>query len=498
MISIKLKIRFGEKYVLTEFYCTIQDIRYSDIRYTDSARVLEFPVMSKYVSPELRKLLHAKEQAQKRGNISEEAKFCNVIGEFHKKEGNVSEALKEHEMELQLCESIGDRMGVAIANRRVGECKSELGRFEDGLRHHKLYLRIAKSLGNLLEEQRALATIGRNCYLYAQSLPQPGSDRQLEYSKDAILESLKCVDKLEANKQASEKDVQEMKARLFSNLANYYEQKCNLSLAKKYCQKAILLSKDHQFSCAHFYFSLGSIHMTCKEYKEALRQFELTLKQAEKDNDKPMCCDALTQMGSVFAILGEYNTAKHSWKRALKTGGLTGDEKSSLQRNYMQIKKLLSGLNRMDRLHGEDHRHRIEILDKLGDIACGLDLFAVGVKFYKEELQLAEICGSNKVAEICCSLAVTFVDLTQYEDAIVYYEREIACYGRVKNKCSSLKTLGDVHLEAGHDYNVIHEVYERARLVAEEKGQRKDLAAVWKSLLRLYEREGNCVTGRNS
>lgn len=451
--------------------------------------------MSKYVSPELRKMLHAKEKAQKRGNTSEEAKFCNVIGEFYKKEGNVCGALKEHEMELQLCESIGDRMGVAIANRRVGECKSELGRFEDGLRHHKLYLRIAKSLGNLLEEQRALATIARNCYLYAQSLPQPGSDRQLEYFKDAILESLKCVDKLEANKKASERDIQEMKARLFSNLANYYEQKCNLSLAKKYCQKAILLSKDHKFCCAHFYLSLGSIHTTCKEYKEALRQFELTLKQAEKDNDKPMCCDALTQMGVVFAILGEYNTAKHSWKRALKTGGMSGDDKSSLQRNYMQIKKLLSGIDRMARLHKDDKKHRIEILDKLGDVACGLELYAVGVRFYKKELQLAENSGSSKVAEICRSIAVTYVDLKQYEDAIVYYERETACGGGGREKnCSSLKALGDAHLEAGHEYIVIHEVYERARLVAEQ-GQRKGLVAVWKSLLRLYQREGNSKTG---
>ncbi|KAI6649761.1 S-adenosyl-L-methionine-dependent tRNA 4-demethylwyosine synthase-like [Oopsacas minuta] len=447
--------------------------------------------MSKYVNPELRKLIHSKEQAQKRGNFSEEAKFCNVIGEFYKKEGNLAGALKEHEMELQLCESIGDRLGVAIANRRVGECKSEIGQFEEGLRHHKLYLRIAKSLGNLKEEQRALATIGRNCYLYALSLPEPDSSKQLEYSKDAILESLKCCDKLEANKNANDKDVLEMKARLFSNLSNYYEQKGNLILAKKYCQKAILLSKSHKFCCASFYFSLGSIYLSCKDYTDALRQFELAFRQADSDSDKPMCSYALEQMGVVFAILRDFNSAKYSWKRALKTGAITGEEKVSLQGNYMLIKKLITYIERLPMIHKEDYKHRIELLEKLGDTACKLDLFSIGVGYYEEELELAEKNGYTKISEICCSIAVTYADLKQYDKAVIYYERELECYGDWnKNKCNSLRALGDAHYEAGHHYLVIDDVYEKARLEGEESGNQKALVRVWKSLLRLYEREG--------
>ena len=447
--------------------------------------------MSKYVRPELRKLLHAKEQAGKRGRVSEEAKYCNVIGEILKKEGDLSGALREHESELQLCDSIGDRMGIAIANRRVGECKSEMGLHEEGLRHHKLYLRIAKSLGNLLEEQRALATIGRNCYFYALSLSEPESAKQLELSKDAILESLKCCEKLVATKGASEKIVLEMKARLFSNLSNYYEQKENLSLAKKYSQKAILLSKSHNFCCANFYLSLGSIHLACKEYNEALRQFNLALRQAEKDSDKPMRCHALEQMGAVFAILRDFSAAKQSWKSALKTGGMSDEENATLETRYMQIKNLLDCLDRRRRLHKEDYKRQIELLERLGDTACKLELFLLGVNYYKEELELAEKSGYGNTAEICCSIAVTYADLKDFENAVVFYELELKrSNDQYKNRCKRLKVLGDAHYEAGHSYVVVNDVYDRARLEGEELSDTGLLLGVWKSLLRLYEREG--------
>ena len=450
--------------------------------------------MAKYVKPEMRKLLKAKEQAQKRGCVSEEAKYCNVLGEMLKREGDLRGALREHETELQLCDSIRDRMGVAIANRRVGECKSEMGQYEEGLRHHKLYLRIAKGLGNLLEEQRALATIGRNCYFYALSLPEPDSSKHLELSKDAILESLKCCEKLETSKGASEKVILEMKARLYSNLSNYYEQKENLSLAKQYSQKAILLSKSHDFCCANFYLSLGSIHLACKEYNEALRQFNMALRQAEKDSDKPMRCHALEQMGTVFAILRDFSAAKQAWKSSLKIGGMSEEEEATLQTRYMQMSTLLECLETRRGLHKEDFKRQIELLERLGDTACRLELYLVGVNFYKEELALAETSGYGKVAEICCSIAVTYADLKDYENAIVYYELELKqSSDEYRNNCRILKVLGDAHYEAGHSYAVVNGVYDRARLEGEELGDTRPLLAVWKSLLRLYEREGNTV-----
>ena len=451
--------------------------------------------MSKYVKPELKKLLKAKEQAQKRGRLSEEAKYCNVIGEILKREGDLSGALREHETELGLCESIGDRLGIAIANRRVGECKSEMGQYEEGLKHLKLYLRISKSLSNLQEEQRALATIGRICYFYALSLPEPDSDKQLELSKASILESLRCCDRLETNKGATEKVVHEMKARLFSNLSNYYEQKENLPKAKQFIQKAISLSKSHNFCCTNFYLSLGSIHLACAEYNGALRQFNLALRQAEKDSDKPMRCHALEQMGSVLVILSDFNAAKLAWKSSLKIGCLSEDEESTLKTRYMLVNILLECLDRRRRLHKEDHKRLVELLERLGDTACKLELYQMGVKFYKEELELAETSGWGNLSEICCSIAVTYADLKDYENAIVYYERELKlCKNKFENVCKRLRVLGDAHFEAGHSYEVVNDVYDRARQDGELLFDKRPLLGVWKSLLRLYEKKGRSCT----
>ena len=447
--------------------------------------------MAKYMAPELKKLLHSKELAQRRGDTSEEAKLCNVIGEFLKKDGNLTGALREHEMELQLCESIGDKMGVAIANRRIGECKSELGEHQDGLKHQKLHLRIAKSLGNLLEEQRALATIGRNCYLYALSLPEPDSSRELKCAKEALLESLNCCDKLEAQKSCSERDLCEMKARLFSNLSNYYEYKEELVLAKKYCRKAIELSNSANFCCANFHFSLGSICLTSAEYSDALTHFDSALKLAQSDGDKPMQSFALEQMGTVLASLRDFHAAKHSWKQALKVGGIRGEDRSTLQQSYMLVKKMLMYSEKLKSMGEDSNRNRVELLEKLGDTACSMELYRAGECYYREELQMAETigCSRSKVGEIFCSLAVTYTDLKEYDKAILHFEREIKnCKDGVK--CTSLKLLGDSHFELGHEFTVIDAVYERAMEVAEREHDLKSIRDVWGCKLKLYQREG--------
>ena len=39
--------------------------------------------------------------------------------------GLYDEAIEQHEEELGLCEALDDRLGVAIANRKLGECHAE-------------------------------------------------------------------------------------------------------------------------------------------------------------------------------------------------------------------------------------------------------------------------------------------------------------------------------------------------------------------------------------
>jgi hypothetical protein len=74
--------------------------------------------------------------------------------------GQLWDAIEQHEEERQYCEVLADRLGVAFAHRKIGECHFDLGEYSKALRHQKLHLQIAEEEKSDVEQQRALATIG--------------------------------------------------------------------------------------------------------------------------------------------------------------------------------------------------------------------------------------------------------------------------------------------------------------------------------------------------
>ncbi|GIX92805.1 hypothetical protein CEXT_462221 [Caerostris extrusa] len=95
----------------------------------------------------------------------EAAIAANYIGSELFRLTHYTEALKFHREELSYNEMIPDELGIAIANRKLGECYTELGQYEKALSHIKIFLDITASLKNKIENQRAWATLGRTFYL---------------------------------------------------------------------------------------------------------------------------------------------------------------------------------------------------------------------------------------------------------------------------------------------------------------------------------------------
>jgi len=61
--------------------------------------------------------------------------------------GEYRRALHYHRIELSLSEAGGDRLGAAIAHRKVGECECELGNYGPAIEHQTMHLKIAQQLG---------------------------------------------------------------------------------------------------------------------------------------------------------------------------------------------------------------------------------------------------------------------------------------------------------------------------------------------------------------
>ena len=99
-------------------------------------------------TPELRK---RRLKAQDNGDVAEEAKLCNAIGELYAQSGEYTEAIRYHRCELALSEAAGDRQGAGIAHRKIGECECELQHYTAALQHQSQHLKIAREMGGSLD-----------------------------------------------------------------------------------------------------------------------------------------------------------------------------------------------------------------------------------------------------------------------------------------------------------------------------------------------------------
>ena len=63
--------------------------------------------------------------------------------------GCFEEAITAHKEEIHLSEAINDIIGVAVGNRKVGECLCELQEFEEAIRFQKLHLDVSLPLLSL-------------------------------------------------------------------------------------------------------------------------------------------------------------------------------------------------------------------------------------------------------------------------------------------------------------------------------------------------------------
>ena len=118
----------------------------------------------------------------------------------------------------------------------IGECLCTLEDYENALNHQKQHLQISKQLDNLVEQQRALATIGRTLFLCSEEKNDRAKQAHLTESLQAYLNSLEVCDLLEDD--VGERELLEMKGRLFLNIGLVYEAQDEMQQAQHFLEQA--------------------------------------------------------------------------------------------------------------------------------------------------------------------------------------------------------------------------------------------------------------------
>lgn len=156
--------------------------------------------------------------------------------------GEHEKALQYHREELQLTSSLHDRLGQAIAHRKIGECLADMSQFSVALQEQEQYLKLARSLYNLQEIQRAHATIGRIWYLQYKGDDSPDG-QSLNKSRESYISSLQVCDELEKDGSVMMKELSDMRARVYLNLGLLAEETRDLLTAEQHYQKACLIGR---------------------------------------------------------------------------------------------------------------------------------------------------------------------------------------------------------------------------------------------------------------
>ena len=119
---------------------------------------------------------------------------------------------------MEISTEHGVRVDIAVAHRSVGEVYAELGEFPAAIQHQEQFLKISEEIEDLLEQQRAHATLGRTYYTKLMS----ESDERVvaETRKKAghcYISALKLTDVLRAKRLSTEKEIMEV-----GNLSTIY------------------------------------------------------------------------------------------------------------------------------------------------------------------------------------------------------------------------------------------------------------------------------------
>ncbi|CAH1779523.1 unnamed protein product [Owenia fusiformis] len=414
---------------------------------------------------ELERLKKDKRKAEQRNDYREMAKLCNVIGEFLMRHGEYQDAVDEHKQELHLSESLEDVIGSAVANRKIGECFCEMNEYKNALKFQRRHLELAESCTDNVEIQRAWATIGRTFLNQSEALRESDDERSqnaLRKSEESFMKSLEYCQRLKTSIPVPE--YTEMKVRLLLNLGLVHDSKDDIHTCYQYIKQAISLAEKNKLheDLYRCHFSMSGIFKAKGNFIKAIHHADQALQCCSKLKDKYVQSDVLYYKALCQLELGVYSSALKCLKQASKIGAPTSEER---ERNETALKAVIRS-QKLNKAIGNcsttEYGKLMKLYEKQGDTLADMKLFTHALKSYQKMLEYAEKLEKPERDKIpiYISLAQTYLDNKQYQEAIEYFTKELDCRKKEPSQaCRTWLSIAECQEGQKVDYDVIHKSY---------------------------------------
>lgn len=431
----------------------------------------------------IEKLIKKKQHAKRDNNLYQLAEITKDLGDMYFESEQPTKALQEYTEQLSICETLQDKLNCAIAHRMIGEVHASWGDYEQALIHQNLHLEGARDMKNLIEQQRAFATLGRTYFCLAESLTNHSQKREeaLSNSKMAYVNSMELCDKLTMNEIKLEEKML-MRARLLLNLGLTLE-------AQKKTQEAINLIEQATKLCVSNNFQ-EDLHRTCISLAaiyERQGDYELALNYIETAStvqDVRLKNEAKLSKAELLMRTGKWIETRKILISLYISKGLSKDIKYQVEKYLRIVVTLCRAENKL--FIETDIRVKQQLYESLGDAAVALQCFDRGVDYYRHMLTCAEETG-DQVSISLVSLAQTLKDTGRHKEALPFAQRELSLCTNLREKCRSALFLADLLIATNAPDTEIRDCYTMALSSANENDNVKLQRSVAKEFINYLE-----------
>lgn len=424
---------------------------------------------------EERKWLKKKEKALVENNFENLYYACKELADIYVNQGNYQKALSQYEECKNAAHQQNNDTRLGVANRMIGEMYCYLNDFENAIKHQKLHLKISCSKNDIVEQQRALATLGRTHFLRSEIFENNEEYKKSEALKTSVkyyIKSLDICNKL--GNEVGNKTLSEMKARLYLNLSLCEESAGELNKSMEYINKAIKLCSDLDLNeeLSKCYSIKTTLYSKQDNYSKAIACVDQGLQIASRlSNKKYVGTELLCLKADLLIDINDYQTAKCAMIKAYKLKVPLKDEFEDVKKKLKIIVLMCQTENNLLLASQMDFEQRKQLNEKLGDACVALKKYSKAITYYKKMLEYSERCGMTGKSLIPCyvSLAQTYKDNQQYYQALEYFNKELNLYNENSiEACKTLLNIADT-MEAQYDpFDTIWSVYEKAKKIAKK------------------------------
>ncbi|XP_076621722.1 tonsoku-like protein isoform X1 [Colletes latitarsis] len=404
------------------------------------------------------RLLKKKKRVKRDGNFQQLAEVVKELGDLYFETGKFEDALQEYTEQLEVCSILEDKLNIAVAHRMIGEIHTNLNNYEEALKHQNNYLEGAKEIKNLLEEQRAYATLGRTYFCWAESLVESEKKTEaLKRAKKAYMKSIRLCNEL-GDTDIELKELITMRARLLLNLGLVLEIQKEQQQAIDLMEKAAALCEAHnlQEDFHRTQVALGGIHERQNDYESALKHF----KTATEIDNPSLKAEARYLQAELLLRMERWCESRKILVSLYVTDNLSENLKCQVEK----ILRIVVTLNETENtLKTEKSTSgKLRLYEKLGDTAVAANCFEKAIDYYRKMLNCAEEIESDRTGAALLSLAQTLKDVKCFNEALDFAQREFKLCTDSREICRSALFLADLLIDTKATDDKIQEIYNLA------------------------------------